>query len=166
MTDAALSSMNVSPREWKLPYRGKVAVMMIIVTGDCVVFDFCCRLSLLHRKKLERSLSQGCFGIAGLGNHLPPLQQHHCCHRRTGIGKRLAWKIQALLADYNRSRNIFSRIHRSGMEKPDLSRSFDHQHEFIWKHLLSVSWIARKSRDCGIGLTRNCVDPQFIRIRK
>jgi cytochrome c oxidase subunit 3 len=32
MNDAALSSMNVSPREWKLPYRGKVAVMMVIVT--------------------------------------------------------------------------------------------------------------------------------------
>lgn len=40
MTDAALSSMNVSPREWKLPYRGKVAVMMIIVTETALFSIF------------------------------------------------------------------------------------------------------------------------------
>jgi cytochrome c oxidase subunit III len=40
MTDAAVSSINVSPREWKLPYRGKVAVMMVIVTETALFSIF------------------------------------------------------------------------------------------------------------------------------
>ena len=165
MTEVSAATMAAESHEWRLPYRGKVAVLMVIVTETALFSIFVVAYLYYIGKSLNGPYPKDVLElpvwatICLLSSSLTVVLGERALENNQ-LGKfKLWWFVTIALATF------FLGIHRIGMEGADLRPSSDDQHKSFWQHLLSAGGTARQPRHRWFGSANNRFDFEFAGIR-